>query len=62
MEGETSAMGNLLTTIGEVSTWAMGQIPEIGEAIATTPVLALGLGFFLIGGAIGIFGRLLVRG
>lgn len=55
-------MTELLTNVKEIGTYAIEQIPTIGNAIASTPVLALGLGFFLIGGAIGIFGRLLHRG
>lgn len=55
-------MTELLTTLKEIGSYALEQIPAIGTAITSTPVLALGLGFFLIGGAIGIFGRLLHRG
>lgn len=57
-----ATMSELLTDLGSIGTWALNQIPSIGSAITDTPVLALGLGFFLIGGAIGIFGRLLHRG
>lgn len=59
---EGGNMTTLLSTLGEIGTWALELIPDIGTAITSTPVLALGLGFFLIGGAIGIFGRLLHRG
>lgn len=58
----TATVSSLISDLGAIGTYAMEQIPNIGNAIATTPVLALGLGFFLIGGAIGLFGRLLHRG
>lgn len=59
---EGGTMTELLTNLTAIGDYALEQIPDIGTAITSTPVLALGLGFFLIGGAIGIFGRLLHRG
>lgn len=58
----TTAMSTLLSTLGEVVTAILGYIPEISETIIASPVLLLTMGILLIGGAIGIFGRLLSRG
>lgn len=58
----TTAMSTLLSTLGEVVTAILGYIPEISETIISSPVLLLTMGILLIGGAIGIFGRLLSRG
>lgn len=60
-EGGTT-MTELLTSLKEIGAYALEQVPDIGTAITSTPVLLLGLGFFLVGGAIGIFGRLIHRG
>ena len=62
MEGETTnAMTELLTMLTGAASSILGQIGTIGSTIVDTPVLALGLGFFFVGGVIGIFGRLLSR-
>lgn len=60
--GGTATMDSIITDLEKIGTYAIGIIPDIGNAITSTPVLALGLGFFLIGGAVGLFGRLLHRG
>lgn len=60
MEGTT--MATLLTSLGEVVTAVLGYIPEITDAIMASPILLLSMGFFIIGGSIAIFGRLLSRG
>lgn len=57
----TSTMATLLSSLGEVVTAVLGYIPEITDAIMASPVLLLTMGILLIGGAIGIFGRLLSR-
>ena len=56
---ETTAMGSFLTMIGEGATWIMNQATSIGQTIVSTPVLAISLVVPLLGGAIGIFSRLL---
>lgn len=62
MEGDaTTPMTALITMLTGAATSILGQIGSIGSAIADTPVLALGLCFFFVGGVIGIFGRLLSR-
>lgn len=58
----TGTVDTLITDLTKIGGYALEQVPNIGDAITSTPVLVLGLGFFLIGGAIGIFGRLIHRG
>lgn len=54
-------MSGLITTLGEVATAVMSQIPTIANTIVDTPILLLTTGFLFLGGAIGIFGRLLSK-
>lgn len=62
MEGATTTpMTALLTLLTGAASSILGQIGTVGSTIVETPVLALGLGFFFVGGVIGIFGRLLSR-
>lgn len=55
-------MGTLLSSLGEVVTAVLGYIGDICTTISSNPVLLLTMGILLLGGAIGIFGRLLSRG
>lgn len=55
-------MASLLSSLGEVVTAVIGYVGEICEVIAAQPILLLTMGILLLGGAIGIFGRLLSRG
>lgn len=55
-------MAALLTNLGEVVTAILGYVGSICSTIAAQPILLLTMGILLIGGAIGIFGRLLSRG
>lgn len=52
----------LLTSLGEVVTAVLGYVGNICTTIVAQPVLLLTMGILLLGGAIGIFGRLLSRG
>ena len=52
----------LLTQLGEVVTAILGYVGNICTTITGQPILLLTMGILLIGGAIGIFGRLLSRG
>ena len=54
-------MTSFLSTMSEIATWIWGQITTIGETIMGTPYLLVTTGFLLVGGAIGIFGRLLKK-
>lgn len=55
-------MGALLNQLKLVVTAVLGYVGDICTTIGGQPVLLLTMGILLIGGAIGIFGRLLSRG
>lgn len=55
-------MSELLATLGEVVTAVLGYIGNICATITAQPILLLTMGILLLGGAIGILGRLLSRG
>lgn len=55
-------MSTLLADLKLVVTAVIGYVADICETIAGQPVLLLTMGILLLGGAIGIFGRLLSRG
>lgn len=57
----TTTLAQLLSSAGEVATWIFGQVATVGETIVSTPILMVTMGFLLLGGAIGIFGRLLSK-
>lgn len=59
MEG--NAMAELLSTLATVVTQIMTWVSTIATTIVSTPLLLLTTGFLVLGGAIGIFGRLLSR-
>ena len=54
-------MTALLSSLGEVVTAILSYVGDICATITAQPIL-LTMGILLIGGAIGIFGRLLSRG
>lgn len=58
---EAITMSGLLTDLGTVVTQVFEWITTIATTITTTPLLLLTTGFLVLGGAIGIFGRLLSR-
>lgn len=57
-----TTMSTLLSSLGEVVTSVIGYVGDICAEIASQPILLLTMGILLLGGAIGIFGRLLSRG
>ena len=59
METETTAMGTLLTTIGEVFTSAVGWVGTVAETVAGEPLLLIGVVVSFVGLGIGLFSRLL---
>ena len=61
MEGGVNPMVELLKSIGYVATAIFGFVGNIASTITGTPLLLLTVGFLVVGGAIGIFGRLLSR-
>lgn len=58
---ETSPMAELLADIALIVTQIMTWVSTIAQTIVDTPLLLLTVGFLMIGGAIGIFGRLLSK-
>ena len=59
METETTAMGTLLTTIGEVFTAAVGWVGTVADTIADNPILLIGVVMGFIGVGVGLFRRML---
>ena len=62
MTATTNTMQNLLDQLSPVATSVIGIVGDVCETIVAQPVLLLTMGILLLGGAIGIFGRLLSRG
>lgn len=62
LQTTTTTMGTLLSSLGEVVKAVIGYVGDICTEIASQPILLLTMGILLLGGAIGIFGRLLSRG
>lgn len=58
---ETNTMANLLSSLATVVTQVMTWVGTIASTIVDTPLLLLTTGFLVLGGAIGIFGRLLSK-
>lgn len=56
---EASTMTTFLGTMTEVASWLFTQIGTIGTTIMETPFLYVPFGVFLVGAAIGLFGRIL---
>ena len=54
-------MSALLTDLSTVVTQVFVWVGTIATTITSTPLLLLCTGFLVLGGAIGIFGRLLSR-
>lgn len=55
-------MQSLLTDLGTVVTQVMEWVGNVATTIVSTPLLLVTTGFLVLGGAIGIFGRLLSKG
>ena len=55
-------MADLLAELKLVVTAVLAYVGDICATITGQPILLLTMGILLIGGAIGIFGRLLSRG
>lgn len=54
-------MAALLTDLGTVVTQVMSWVGDVASTIVSTPLLLITTGFLVLGGAIGIFGRLLSK-
>lgn len=55
-------MASLLSDLATIVTQVMTWVGTVATTITSTPILLLTVGFLVLGGAIGIFGRLLSRG
>ena len=55
------ALATFLTSIGSVVSSIVGWVGTAATTIVETPFLLFSVGFFAIGGAVGILGRLLSR-
>ena len=58
---EPTPMASLLSDLGTVVTQVMTWVGNIATTIVSTPLLLVTTGFLVLGGAIGIFGRLLSK-
>jgi len=56
-----SGMADLLSELGTVVTQVLTWVSSVASTIVSTPILLLTTGFLVLGGAIGIFGRLLSK-
>lgn len=55
-------MSALLTDLGTIVTQVITWVGTVASTIVSTPILLLTTGFLVLGGAVGIFGRLLSKG
>ncbi len=60
--GTGGTLTSLLEDLAPVVEAVLGYAVEIGNTVVETPLLLMTTGILLLGGAIGIFGRLLSRG
>lgn len=58
---DPTPMSALLSDLATVVTQVMTWVSTVASTIVSTPLLLLTTGFLVLGGAIGIFGRLLSR-
>ena len=59
--GETPPMSALLSNLALVVTEGFKWVTQVATTITDTPILLLTTGFLVLGGTIGIFGRLLSK-
>ena len=59
--GETPPMSALLSNLALVVTEFFKWVTQVATTITNTPILLLTTGFLVLGGTIGIFGRLLSK-
>jgi hypothetical protein len=58
---DPSPMASLISDLGTIVTAIMTHVGTVASTIVGTPLLLLTTGFLFLGGAIGIFGRLLSK-
>lgn len=61
MEPAANDMAALLSTLATIVTQILTWVGSVASTIVETPILLLTTGFLVLGGAIGIFGRLLSK-
>lgn len=54
----STGMSELLSSIGSVFTQFITWVGSVANTIMTTPILLVGFSIFVIGGVVGVFGRL----
>ena len=54
-------MAELLSQLSTIVTSIFGWVGTVASTIVDTPILLLTTGFLVVGGAVGIFGRLLSK-
>lgn len=54
-------MADLLSQLGTVASSVLSQVGSVASTIVSTPILLMTTGILFLGGAIGIFGRLLSK-
>lgn len=54
-------MADLLASLATIVTQILSWIGSVASTITSTPILLLTTGFLVLGGAVGIFGRLLSK-
>lgn len=59
---DPTPMQALITDLGAVVTAVLGYVGDIADTIVQEPLLLMTTGILLLGGAIGIFGRMLSKG
>lgn len=57
----STSMADLLSTLGTVVTQVLTWVGNVASTIVSTPILLVTTGFLMLGGAVGIFGRLLSK-
>lgn len=58
---EVTPMAALLTDLGSIATQVFSWVGTVATTIVSNPILLLTTGFLVVGGAVGIFGRLLSK-
>lgn len=61
MTPEAGTMSALLADLATIVTQVLTWVGSVGTTIVSTPILLLTTGFLVLGGAIGIFGRMLSK-
>ena len=59
--GTTHTMATLLGDLGVVATKVLEYVVDVAETIVGNPILLMTTGILFLGGAIGIYGRLLSK-